>query len=104
MKKAIYLLFLILFIIFICIFSASSSGYYEYSNNKRTVFTEDKIKQFEKDVEKGKNVNIKDYLETNSKDYTNKVTNMGDGLSNLINDSVNFVLKGGFKIIEKMIN
>ena len=104
MKKTVYIVFLILFIIFICIFSASSSGYYEYSNNKKTVFTEEKIKQFEKDVDEGKNVNIKDYLETNSKDYTNKVTNFGDSVSNFINSSVNFVLKGGFKIVEKMIN
>ncbi|MBO6195617.1 MAG: hypothetical protein J6O56_04705 [Bacilli bacterium] len=104
MKKFLYFILLVLFIIFICIFSASSSGYYEYSNNKKTVFTEDKIKQFEKDVEEGKNVNIKDYLKTNSKDYSNKVTNFGDGLSDFINSSVNFVLKGGFKIVEKMIN
>jgi archaellum component FlaF (FlaF/FlaG flagellin family) len=102
--KKVYIVLLILFIIFLCIFISSISGYYEYSNNKKTVFTEDKIKQFEKDVAEGKNVNINDYLKTESKDYTNNITNMGDGVSEFINDSVNFVLKGGFKIIEKMIN
>ena len=102
--KKVYIVLLILFIIFLCIFISSTSGYYEYSNNKKTVFTEDKIKQFEKDVAEGKNVNINDYLKTESKDYTNNITNMGDGVSEFINDSVNFVLKGGFKIIEKMIN
>jgi archaellum component FlaF (FlaF/FlaG flagellin family) len=102
--KKVYIVLLILFIIFLCIFISSTSGYYEYSNNKKTVFTEDKIKQFEKDVAEGKNVNINDYLKTESKDYTNNITNIGDGVSEFINDSVNFVLKGGFKIIEKMIN
>lgn len=101
--KKIYITLLIFFIVFLFIFISSTSGYYEYSNNKKTVFTEDKIKQFEKDVAEGKNVNINDYLKTESKDYTNNITNMGDWLSEFINSSVNFVLKGGFKIVEKMI-
>ena len=101
--KKIYITLLIFFIVFLFIFISSTSGYYEYSNNKKTVFTEDKIKQFEKDVAEGKNVNINDYLQTESKDYTNNITNMGDWVSEFINSSVNFVLKGGFKIIEKMI-
>lgn len=103
MKNFFYITSLILFIIFISIFISSSSGYYEYSNNKKTVFTEEKIKEFEKDVSEGKNVNIKDYIEDNSKDYTNKITDMGENVSDFINNSVNFVLKGSFKIIEKML-
>ncbi len=104
MKKVIYISFFILFIIFICIFSASSSGYYEYSNNKKTVFTEEKIKQFEKDVSEGKKVNINDYMDTKSNNYSNKVTDLGDNISDFLNRTVNFILKGGFEIIEKMIN
>ena len=104
MKKLFYFIIAFLFIIFLCIFSASSSGYYEYSNNKKTVFTEEKIKEFEKDVAEGKNINIKDYMETSSKDYSNKVSRLGDNMSDFINNSVNYVLKGSFKVIEKMIN
>ena len=104
MKKTFYVVMSILFIVFICIFSSSTSGYYEYSNNKKNTFTEEKMKEFEKDVEEGKNVNIKDYIEDNSKDYSNKITRLGDNISNLVYNSANFVLKGGFKMIEKMLN
>ena len=94
----------ILFLIFICIFSSSTSGYYEYSNNKKSIYTEKKIKEFEKDIAEGKNVNIKDYVSDNSKDYSNKITRLGDGLSEIVYKSANFVLKIGFKVIEKMIS
>lgn len=104
MKKTFYIILLILFVIYISIYLSSSTGYVEYSNNSKTVFTEDKIKEFEKDIAEGKNVNIKDYIKNETKDYSNNITDMGDNISDFVNDSVNFVLKGGFKVIEKMIN
>ena len=58
MRKTFYIIMFILFLIFICIFSSSTSGYYEYSNNKKSIYTEKKIKEFEKDIAEGKNVNI----------------------------------------------
>lgn len=102
--KTFYTILGILFIVFICILVSTSSGYYEYQNNQKSVFTEEKINEFEKDVALGKNININDYLEKETKDYSNRITDIGDGLSDFINDSVNFVLKGGFKLIEKMID
>jgi len=104
MRKFFYIMMSFLFVSFICIFSSSTSGYYEYSNNKKTNFTEEKIKEFERDVSEGKNVNIKDYIEDDSKDYSNKITRLGDNLSELVYNSANFVLKGSFKVIEKIIN
>ena len=102
--KVFYIILSILFIIFLIIFISTNSGYYEYKNNQKTIFTEEKIKEFEKDIKEGKNIKINNYLKDNSKDYSNRLTDIGDGISDLINDSVNFILKGGFKIIEKMIN
>ncbi len=102
--KVFYIILSILFIIFLIIFISTNSGYYEYKNNQKTIFTEEKIKEFEKDIKEGKNIKINNYLKDNSKNYSNRLTDIGDGISDLINDSVNFILKGGFKIIEKMIN
>ncbi len=95
---------ILLFIIFIVIFISEESGYYEYKNSERKEFTEEKIKQFEKDVANGKNVNINDYLESKSKDYSNKITKVGDDISSFIFNSVNTMLKESFKLLEKMIN
>ena len=102
--KVFYIILSILFIIFLIIFISTNSGYYEYKNNQKTIFTEEKIKEFENDIKEGKNIKINNYLKDNSKNYSNRLTDIGDGISDLINDSVNFILKGGFKIIEKMIN
>lgn len=102
--KVFYIILSILFIIFLIIFISTNSGYYEYKNNQKTIFTEDKIKEFERDVKEGKNIKINNYLKDDSKNYSNRLTDIGDGISELINNSVNFILKGGFKIIEKMIN
>lgn len=102
--KVFYIILSILFIIFLIIFISTNSGYYEYKNNQKTIFTEEKIKEFEKDIKEGKNIKINNYLKDDSKNYSNRLTDLGDGISDLINDSVNFILKGGFKIIEKMIN
>lgn len=102
-KKIIYFCFIILIVSFLSVFFSSKTGYYEYSNNKKTVFTEEKIKEFEKDISEGKNVNIKDYITDESKDYSNKITNLGNNVSNIITDSVNMFLKKSFSVIEKMI-
>ena len=102
-KKIIYFIFGLIIISFLSIFLSSKTGYYEYQNNKKTVFTEEKIKEFEKDISDGKNVNIKDYITDESKDYSNKVTDLGNNVSNIINNSVNTILKKSFNIIEKLI-
>ena len=103
MKKLFSFLIVLLFVIFILIYASSSSNYYEYSNNQKRVFTEEKIKEFEKDVSEGKNININDYLVNETKDYSNKVTNLGNGISDLLNKSVNYILRGSFKAMEKII-
>ena len=104
MKKVLLFILSFLFIVFVTILISTSSGYYEYQNSQKNLFTEEKIKEFEKDVSLGKNINIKDYLKDNEKDYSNNLTILGDSISDLINKSVNFILKGGFKVIEKLIN
>lgn len=43
-----------LVILFLCIYIGQASGYYEYSNFKRTSLTNDAITKFEDDVKKGK--------------------------------------------------
>lgn len=105
MKNNIFKYLLVgLFIYFLIILVSSETGYYEYKNNLKASITEEKIKEFEKDILEGKNVNIKDYIKSDKKDYTNKITDFGSKISKLMIKGVNNVLKGGYKIIEKMVN
>lgn len=92
-----------LFVIFLSIYGASKSGYYEYENKNKTILTESKIKEFERDIENGKNVNIKDYLVDDTKHYDNKITHLGTKLSKVINNGIISGLEKSFKVIEKMV-
>lgn len=103
MNKFLNYFLLILFIVFIFILISSSTNQYAYKNNRDKEFTEEKIKQFEKDVMDGKKVDINDYLVKEDKDYSNNITKMGDYLSGFVNKSVNYILKEGFNFIEKLI-
>lgn len=71
----------ILFIIFIALFIAGESGYYEAKVNRSVALTNEAIKQFEEDVLNGKEVDINSYIETDEFDYSNTLTKTGDKLS-----------------------
>ena len=103
-NKVLKMILAILFIYFLIILVSSQTGYYEYNNNLKATYTEEKIKEFEKDVMEGKNVNIKDYITNDKKDYTNKITDVGAKMSNIVIKSVNLALKESYKIIEKLVN
>lgn len=103
-RKFIFVFLMLSFLIFIIIFISSKAGYYEYSNNSRKNFTEEKMAKFEEDVKNGKNVKIEDYLDSESIIYDNNVSKLGDNMSKIINKSVNFILESSFKAVEKMID
>ncbi|MBR2997877.1 MAG: hypothetical protein IKF37_02235 [Bacilli bacterium] len=103
MKKFFSILLLILFIIFLIIFFSSRSNYYEYSNHKKVLITNEKIEEFEKDINEGKNVNINDYIKDESKDYSNNITRVGDFISNNIFDITSKVVKITYNFISKVI-
>ena len=67
---------MIILLVFICSYYVSNSGYYEYHMQERTILTNEKIKEFERDVEKNKDIDIKDYLEYEEVDYSNKFTDL----------------------------
>jgi hypothetical protein len=94
---------LILFIVFISIYLSSTSGYYEYENKKQTKLTEEKMQEFEKDLEEGKNVSLKDYLSDETVNYDNKITNFGSKLSDFVCNGIIKGLEKSFKVVEKLI-
>ena len=102
-KKIFNTVIFILFTLFVSLYIASNAGYYEYQNREKTTLTKEKIKQFEKDINNGKRVDIKDYLTTDSKNYDNKITKLGNKLSDIIDYSMMHSLEKTFNFFEKMI-
>ena len=103
MKKFFLILMGLLFIVFLIIYYSSSSKYYEFSNHKKISITNEKIEQFEKDINEGKNVNINDYVKDESKDYSNNLTKVGDFISNNLFDISEKVVKISYNFISKVI-
>ena len=66
-----------------------ASGYNEYTKNRENMLTEEQIKEYEEDIEAGKDVTIKNYLNKDKVNYDNKVSNLGLDLSELIGDVFN---------------
>ena len=81
----------ILFIVFLGLYIASVSGYYETQVGNKVALTDQSIKDFESDVLEGKVVDINTYLENDHKDYSNTFTDMGDRFS----ESVQKILTDG---------
>lgn len=103
MKKNIFkLAILMLIITFTIMYIISSTGYYEYNMQSKTILTNDKIKEFEEDVKNNKDIDIKKYYEK-EKDYSNKFTNSINNLSNNINKTSRKIIKSVFKKIGSLI-
>lgn len=84
-KKNWFLKLLFLsFVVFLGLYIASISGYYEAQVSNKVALTEDAIKDFEKDVLEGKEVDIKTYINEENNDYSNSFTDMGDRFSESI--------------------
>jgi hypothetical protein len=102
-KKIFNTIMFVLFTLYISFYVASVSGYYEYEKSEQNKMTEEKMKEFENDIKNGKKVDIKDYLTDNKVKYDNKVTEIGNTLSDLINNGITGSLEKTFKVVEKLI-
>ena len=94
------LIVLILVFLFFVLYFMQASGYNEYTRNRENMLTEEQIKEYEEDIETGKDVTIKDYLNKDKVNYDNKVSDLGLNLSELIGD----VFNKGMNVFFEMLN
>lgn len=81
---------LVLFIMFLCLYSISENGYIEGINSKKTLYTEEQIDKFESDVESGEYIDSNNYTKIKDIDYSNKVSDFGVELSKFINNAADY--------------
>ena len=74
----------ILFVVYISLTIAISTGYYEAKLSEKTTITDEKMKQFEEDIRNGLDVDIKDYVTDIKQDYSNQTTKAGVMFSSAI--------------------
>ena len=95
---------LLLFFVFATIYIFEKTGYYEYELHKQTVLTNEAIKQFEEDVQAGKNVRIEDYLDSKTKNYNNSISNIGHNISTYLGDTTRSIIRGTFEALGNWID
>lgn len=94
-------LFILVFLLFLALFIASKTGYYEKSVKDKTYLTNKKLKEFEKDISEGKNVDAKDYF-PKEVDYSNVFTKSANNISNKIGLVVNSNAKNIWDFIKTL--
>ena len=86
-----------LFIVYIGYYIGLESGYYETKLKEKTYITNEALKEFEKDVNEGKNLDITEYVKTDEVDSSSYMSNLGNKVSTSVE---NFMTKGIFKTIK----
>ena len=94
-------LFILVFLLFLALFIASKTGYYEASVKDKTYLINKKLKEFEKDISEGKNVDAKDYF-PKEVDYSNVFTKSANNISNKIGLVVNYKAKNIWDFIKTL--
>lgn len=97
------IIFTTLFVAYISLYFLNVSGYYDGNIRRKVQFTEEQIRAFEEDIANGENVDIKDYLKDQNKDFTNNVSKFGYKLSSNIDAIFNNGIKELLKILSKLL-
>jgi len=95
------IIFIIIFIIFISLYFMNIIGYYDVGRN-RMLLTEEKIKQFELDVENGKYIDLNNYFSEEQRNYDNGFSNVSLKISSSIDEFLNKGLGKTIKALEKL--
>ena len=94
---------MLILIIYISCYYVASSGYYEYHMQEKTILTNEKIKEFEHDVKNNENIDIKNYLDYEEIDYTNRLSNLMYNLSDKGVKVSRKVIKALFKKLSYLV-
>lgn len=92
-NKIVLFIFLTFFVFFVILLLAESQGYYKNRNEKAKILTDEQIKEFEKDISEGKDIDIKKYVLYEDKDYSNEVTSNVYKVSLKLEGAIDSVIK-----------
>lgn len=103
LAKLLKYVIVISFVTFTALYLSEASGYFEYKNRKKTVLTNERIKQFEKDVNEGKQVDLKDYVDIDDRNYQNKLSKTGLAISSSSEKIIQKIIGETFKVLSKLV-
>lgn len=93
----------IMFITFVTLYISQATGYYEFEQSRKAVFTAEQIQKFEQDVKEGKEIDINNYLDNTNKNYQNSISRVSLNISESISKYTKMGVEKVFGSIAKMI-
>jgi len=93
---------LFIFVCFLILVISKETGIYEYKVYNKSIITKENMKKFEQDVDKGLDVSINDYIESDYKDYSNVVSRAGSNLNKFVESFMNKGIKKTLKILSAL--
>ncbi len=88
---------------FFSLYIGTQTGYYKTTASSKATLTDKALKRFEEDVQSGKKIIAKNYLEE-EKDYSNKASILGMKISKTIEKIFNKGMNAIFNEIDKTIH
>lgn len=92
----------LLFLIFISLYIALESGYYESKVAKKTTMTEENIKKFEQDIKEGKAIDIDSYVYENHHDYSNNTTDVAIFIGSKVEQFMSTGINDFFNVVKSL--
>lgn len=84
-------------VLFLILYIMLENGYYETKLSKKVSLTEENIRKFEEDVKNNKIVDISNYNIEDEKDYSNRISRLGQKMT----DSVGkVIIKGASGVVD----
>lgn len=103
MNKVFKIILITFILIFIGLYFSYKNGYYINKNKENMLLTEEKIKEYENDLQNGVDVTKKSYLDIKDS-YDNSFTKFSLKLSKKIENGFDMVIKFLFNKISNTIN
>lgn len=92
-----------LFIVFISLYIALESGYYETKVSKKTAMTEESIKKFEEDIKAGNPIDVNSYVYEEHKDYSNNTTDAAIFIGSKVESFMSNGITEIFSIVKSLL-
>lgn len=103
-KKSIFTKIMsLLFLLFISLYIAQETGYYESKIAKKATLTEEAIKRFESDVKNGVEIDLDSYVVNESTDYSNNTTDMGIFIGSKVERIMSTGLEKAFNVLKSLV-
>lgn len=104
MDRFIKIVILTLFLLFLGLFISTNTGIIDYNARTKNKITEEKIKEFEKDVEENKEIDIKKYISKDNEINNNNISKGTLKVSNTIGKTINKIINFMFDKLNDLMN